>query len=299
MKTCFAAIIIAILCWPEAGVAQKFEIPPDAANMPKRGAESWCRQFQIRMAMQTNLNGDFVKRHNEEVVDFQDLTTEAIDPSAGSFRCRGVVGTMSNTNYRGTFNAARNEKGDTVWWWVDDQAPESKAAQRGVTSTQPTPCLADQGAQTAFITAIESGRTAYSSGQNDFQRGLSRSARAKQLCAMMGDRKVANWIATVKILSATSDGQGVLGLEFEGKGIEIRTALSSLTDLTGETFVRPNTPIFDLMRRLQPGQCVRFSGEFLLNELDCLKEGSVTLKGAMTSPEFIFRFTKVELLPQP
>jgi hypothetical protein len=41
------------------------------------------------------------------------------------------------------------------------------------------------------------------------------------------------------------------------------------------------------------GEAIVFSGFFLPDEEDCIKERSLTQQGSMTEPEFGFRFTRV------
>ena len=44
---------------------------------------------------------------------------------------------------------------------------------------------------------------------------------------------------------------------------------------------------------LRKGQQVRFSGTFARSRDDCLEETSLTVSGAMNSPEFLFQFSDV------
>jgi hypothetical protein len=44
---------------------------------------------------------------------------------------------------------------------------------------------------------------------------------------------------------------------------------------------------------MEKGDPVKFSGTFVRDEADCIKEGSLTQNGSMTEPEFIFRFSRV------
>ena len=47
------------------------------------------------------------------------------------------------------------------------------------------------------------------------------------------------------------------------------------------------------MSKLAPGQAVTFSGRFMKGEKTCLNETSLTTRGSMTDPEFLFVFTAV------
>jgi hypothetical protein len=42
---------------------------------------------------------------------------------------------------------------------------------------------------------------------------------------------------------------------------------------------------------LRGGQKVKFGGHFFRDQTDCIRESSFTLKGSLTKPEFIFRFS--------
>ena len=44
---------------------------------------------------------------------------------------------------------------------------------------------------------------------------------------------------------------------------------------------------------VERGQKVTFDGQFFRGSTDCIQEGSLTLKGSLTQPEFIFRFSNI------
>jgi hypothetical protein len=48
--------------------------------------------------------------------------------------------------------------------------------------------------------------------------------------------------------------------------------------------------------QMRRGDQVRFSGDFIRNDTDCVKETSLTLAGSMTDPDFLFRFGDVEVM---
>jgi hypothetical protein len=58
-----------------------------------------------------------------------------------------------------------------------------------------------------------------------------------------------------------------------------------------KTLIHPESPLHAAAVTLHKGQLVKFSGEFGPDSDDCFKENSLTVEGAMTVPEFLFRFT--------
>jgi len=53
------------------------------------------------------------------------------------------------------------------------------------------------------------------------------------------------------------------------------------------------TPLFNHVAALSKGVGVDFSGNLFRNPVDCFKEMSLTVTGAMTEPEFVIRITAV------
>lgn len=141
-----------------------------------------------------------------------------------------------------------------------------------------------------FVSAVERGRTSYQTGQNDMAKGAARPARAKELCSILLSMEVSEWIGRLSTLSSNSDGKGVLGIDI-ARNVRIMTWNNALSDATDHTLVEPSSALYSKAVRLKPNSIVLFSGSFIANRTDCAKEGSFTLDGSMTSPDFIFRFS--------
>ena len=73
----------------------------------------------------------------------------------------------------------------------------------------------------------------------------------------------------------------------------MKTWNNTLSDIGDHTLIATNSPLYGPVSQLREGQSVRFSGELVRDSLDCFKEGSLTVSGAMTEPEFIIRFTDI------
>jgi hypothetical protein len=73
----------------------------------------------------------------------------------------------------------------------------------------------------------------------------------------------------------------------------VKTWNNSLSDIADRTLIEPNSPVFNAMGVLRNGDWVRFSGRLIPDSTDCVREPSLTIRGTMTSPEFIFRFDDI------
>jgi hypothetical protein len=147
--------------------------------------------------------------------------------------------------------------------------------------------------QRSFLSAIDSGRSAYRSGSNDMQRGAARPARAKAICSALGrSKEVRDWVGQVATLSSNGDGKGVFGVTI-AKDVTVATWNNALSDIGDRTLIEPDSALFRKASALSKGQWVKFSGTFRPSDVDCAKESSLTLAGSMTDPDFVFRFSDV------
>jgi hypothetical protein len=143
--------------------------------------------------------------------------------------------------------------------------------------------------QLDFLKIIEDARQAYASGQNDMQKGAARPNRARALCNLLRTRRVEGWVGTVTQLTTNNEGKGVISLDV-GRGIVVMTANNAFSDIGLNTMLDPNGSLFQIASTLNKGDDVRFSGEFISGDTDCIMEVSLTMSGSIRSPWFIFRF---------
>jgi hypothetical protein len=129
-------------------------------------------------------------------------------------------------------------------------------------------------------------------GNNEFAQGATRPARRNAICefARLGQNlQVQDWVGTVERRTTNNEGRGVLYIRLS-EHVVLKTWNNAFSDLQDRTLVDPNSSVFQAMSRLPEGTHVRFSGRFIRSATDCVREASVTLRGSMTAPEFIFRF---------
>jgi hypothetical protein len=116
--------------------------------------------------------------------------------------------------------------------------------------------------------------------------------RAKEICAKLKDFFVSGWIGEVETQSSNSDGLGVLSIRI-ADGISIKTWNNKISDFEDKTLIEPEDAVFKQAVALTKGQKVTFGGQFFRDPTDCIRESSLTLKGSLTQPEFIFRFSSL------
>jgi len=97
-------------------------------------------------------------------------------------------------------------------------------------------------------------------------------------------------------METNSQGKGIISVQLEGTEIRVETLNNAISDLTFNTLIEHGSPLYKTISELNLGDKVMFSGTFLSGEDDYIAEGSLTEFGAMTSPDFIFRFSDIEKL---
>lgn len=169
----------------------------------------------------------------------------------------------------------------------------SLAACKGEDAALKTATQSMPDVQKRFIETLVEARKKFNDASNDLVRGAARVARARSICSTLGGFAVTNWIGVVHRLSSNSDGFGVLTLRI-GDDIMIGTWNNSFSDMSHSTLIKPDSPAFKAATALKEDMVVRFSGRFFPRDTDCLAEQSVTQAGAMTAPEFVFRFSLIQ-----
>lgn len=181
----------------------------------------------------------------------------------------------------------RNENGDGVsastTSFSSTQTPEQSARR--------TQLLRQPETESLFVQAVANTRAAYNAGKDDFARGATRPARKQAVCSLTLGRSlsVQDWIGQVSTRSTNGDGKGVLGVTLADSTL-LTTWNNGLSDVGDHTLVEPGSVIFQTMGTLQDGDWVRISGHFFRSDTDCVKENSLTIRGSMTSPAFLFKF---------
>lgn len=160
----------------------------------------------------------------------------------------------------------------------------------GTSSAPPVPLPQ---AEAQLIQIVSAAQAESRKAENDMQRGGVKAKRDRALCEAVTSLAVSGWIGTVEKIDSNSDGKGVLEIAI-ADDILVKTWNNAMSDIGSKTLIEPGSPVFQAASAMKRGQRVAFSGTFLKgSEGDCLAEGSLSLRGKIEDPEFIFRFSAI------
>jgi hypothetical protein len=147
-----------------------------------------------------------------------------------------------------------------------------------------------------FIAIILDAQSKAKSAANDMQKGAAKSERDKELCALINNFQMNDWVGKVTKIDANSDGKGVLAISI-ANDVSVETWNNALSDISDGTLIEQGSNLFNAASNLKRGAMVKFSGQFFRgSEGDCLKESSLFLNGKVKEPEFIFKFSSISPL---
>lgn len=181
------------------------------------------------------------------------------------------------------------------------EAAEQKRAEERAQSDAASRLAAEDGfyavgdQQAAFLDAVERARVASEAAANDLAKGGVRRERREALCSIVEGRRIQNWSGTIDALTTNGDGLGVVTIKV-GEGVSFGTFNNALSDIGSGTLIDPSAAIFQKLSSLKEGERVRFSGSLFRNDgPDCFLEKSITMAGAMRSPDFVMRLEEVDV----
>jgi hypothetical protein len=149
-------------------------------------------------------------------------------------------------------------------------------------------------AQRDFIAAVASARNVYLSRTNDIQPEKIRVTRATAIRSALGGYNATNWVGIVADVSTNYDGLGVLVISLsDDPNVSISNVNIGFTDIASDILVRKNTPLYDQLGEIKKRDKVVFTGRFLPDTRDFIKESSATLHGSMDAPNYVIRFSSV------
>jgi Flp pilus assembly protein TadD len=145
-----------------------------------------------------------------------------------------------------------------------------------------------------FINVVSTAQHGSPQAENDMQRGGIKATRDENICRVLAsiNFRAEDWVGTVKKIDSNSDGKGVMAISLS-RDLTLTTWNIELADISANTLIQPRTELFQTASLLKEGQQVAFSGTFIPDRDDCIKEASLTLRGKLDDPEFIFRFSSV------
>ncbi|NTA82607.1 zinc ribbon domain-containing protein [Agrobacterium tumefaciens] len=147
--------------------------------------------------------------------------------------------------------------------------------------------------QTNFIAAINDYKTRFESAGNELQRSVLRDERRIAILKAVGGQLHAEgWLGTLRKLETNGDGNAVVVVRV-APNIDLATWNNAMSDVLHSTLIEKGTPLYAALVNMSAGDKVKVSGDFIRAEADGLFEQSITIRGAMTAPEFLFKFTDI------
>ncbi|WP_125271102.1 hypothetical protein [Agrobacterium sp. FDAARGOS_525] len=147
--------------------------------------------------------------------------------------------------------------------------------------------------QATFIAAISDYKTRFDSAGNELQQSILRDERRMAILkAVGGQLRAEGWSGTLHKLETNNDGDAVVTVRV-ASNIDLATWNNAISDVLHSTLIEKGTPLYAALVNMSVGDKVKVSGNFIRAEADGLFEQSITIRGAMTAPEFLFKFTDI------
>ncbi len=181
---------------------------------------------------------------------------------------------------------------------------EVSTAQPATTITQPQPepknesqTITLPSTEVEFAKALFEYTDDYEAAPNELKKSAVRSERKQAIRqALKGNTSVSGWIGRIYEMGTTGEGEAYISIKLGDSDLQIKTWNNSFSDISDHTLIKHGTSLYNALSELDKGTLVEFSGRFLKDSRDFVKEGSLTEEGSMTDPEFLFRFSEVKAL---
>jgi hypothetical protein len=153
-------------------------------------------------------------------------------------------------------------------------------------------------AQIQFTEIFKTYKKSFRDAENELKQARLRSQRKQEFANALGGLSATSWRGKIKTLDTNSEGKAILKVTIPdgnySSDIEIGTWNNALSDIMDNTLIDGDSPLYDILIDLSKKQEVEFSGVFFSAEADYIKASNLTIHGAMTSPDFLFKFESVK-----
>ena len=149
--------------------------------------------------------------------------------------------------------------------------------------------------QTQFENVIATYKDQYKQAETDLQKGYSRIQRKQAIQALNMRGKAKEWVGVIKKIGANNEGKAYVSVALN-RDLQLQTWNNAVSDTFDNTLIPPDSPLYNTLLSMKQGQEVKFSGHFLTSPYeneDYYKESSLSMAGAMLSPEFLFQFDEI------
>lgn len=160
------------------------------------------------------------------------------------------------------------------------------------------------GDEASFLSTMKSFEDNFSTaGENEVKQDQIRKQRRDALAQMMRQRKVTGWLGTVEDVGTSENGNASLKVSL-GNNVYVKTNNNMVSDglqivldpQLGPSMIKENSDLYKTLAGMKSSDTVIFSGSFYPDEKDFIQEISVTTSGSMDEPEFIFKFSSLQVV---
>lgn len=147
--------------------------------------------------------------------------------------------------------------------------------------------------QTDFVAVIENYAEQFRKASNELQESSLRDQRrVAMMDALNSERVIKGWKGTLQKLETNTEGKAIISVRLSPT-IKLVTWNNALSDMADQTMIEKGTAPYTALANMSVGDVVEFSGSFLSSGQDGVRETSLTIRGAMTAPDFLFRFSDI------
>lgn len=202
--------------------------------------------------------------------------------------------------------AKRRKRLSPLWWvgmglftlmWIGAMGSEAglehvtDSATENPQSASRAPVLVPSDQQ-RFVQIIQKYINAFPDAKNELQQAVMRQHRKNDIAEAFDSRYVSAWIGTINRLETTADGRAILAINITPE-IAVKTWNNTFSDFNTNTLISKESSLYQQLINLTHGQLVEFSGYFINSQQDYIRELSMTNKGAIMAPGFLFKFQSV------
>jgi len=161
--------------------------------------------------------------------------------------------------------------------------------------TQPAVSEVIPRAEEAFIDAVQSFERQYEAAPNDLKKSALRTERAHAIASILSRYGSPHrWIGTITDVGTNSDGKAYVSIKLGGSEVIVKTWNNAVSDIEDETLISQGTKMYSVLSELSEGSIITFSGDFIADAKDHIREASLTEAGSMSEPEFLIRLRTIK-----
>lgn len=143
---------------------------------------------------------------------------------------------------------------------------------------------------------IKDYKTRFGAATNELQESALELERVDSVAKLLGSGlPVQNWIGKITSLETNTQGKAAITVELSPE-VSLLTWNNMLGDMAYPTMINVGTPVYKSLMNMAVGDKIIISGSFVVTNERKILEGSMTIAGAMKSPEFLFQFNEVSKL---